>query len=478
MSQASRLTRRQAAALVKLLALTPSHQLHRERVLDLIWPDDTVEEALPKLHKAAHYARRACEHEDAVVLRGDLVRLFPDSTLEVDALVFESLAHRALELSDVAVARDALALYGGELLPEDRFEDWADLTRESLAELHRELLRLDGRWRELIELDPADEGAHVELMRQNLAAGDRHAAIRQFERLDRALRQELGVAPGPEARRLRERAVAEGPTEPRLTPVSPDLRLVGRERELAVIEQLLDEAATGTERSVFLSGPAGMGKSTILAAWRTAAERRGVLVASGTAAPIEGSWPYAPIVEAISGLARRHPSLLSELPEPIREELDGVIAGAQAEWTGKTGHQRFFVAAAALFRAAAARSGLLITIDDVHDADDASLRLLHYLSRALLEDRIVLAMGLRPAPHGDTLAELRHSMVARHGVLDLELVAAAPPSRWRRSSRGMFRMLRPSWSSRSPSSRAGFPSPPASSPGAPPRSRSGSRTSR
>ena len=117
-----------------------------------------------------------------------------------------------------------------------------------------------------------------------------------------------------------------------------------------MIEQLLDEAATGTERSVFLSGPAGMGKSTILAAWRAAAERRGVLVASGTAAPIEGSWPYAPIVEAISGLARRHPSLLSELAEPIREELDGVLAGAQAEWTGKTGHQRFFVAAAALFR--------------------------------------------------------------------------------------------------------------------------------
>ena len=204
-SQASRLNRRQATALVKLLALTPAHQLHRERVLDLIWPDDTVEESLPKLHKAAHFARRACDHADAVVLRGDLVRLFPDSELTVDALIFESLAHRALETGDLLAARDALALYGGELLPQDRFEDWADLSRENLAQLHRELLRLDGRWRELIELDPADEGAHVELMRQHLADGDRHAAIREFERLDRALRQELGVAPGAEALRLRER---------------------------------------------------------------------------------------------------------------------------------------------------------------------------------------------------------------------------------------------------------------------------------
>ena len=143
-SQASRLNRRQATALVKLLALTPAHQLHRERVLDLIWPDDTVEESLPKLHKAAHFARRACEHADAVVLRGDLVRLFPDSDLTVDALTFESLAHRALETGDLTAARDALTLYGGELLPQDRFEDWADVSRENLGQLHRELLRL--RW--------------------------------------------------------------------------------------------------------------------------------------------------------------------------------------------------------------------------------------------------------------------------------------------------------------------------------------------
>ena len=222
-SQASRLTRRQAASLVKLLALTPSHQLHRERVLDLIWPDDTVEEALPKLHKAAHYARRACEHEDAVVLRGELVRLFPDSTLEVDALAFESLAHRALELGDVAVARDALALYGGELLPEDRFEDWAEPDpREPRRAAPRTAAPRRALARARSSSTPPTRAPTSSSMRQHLAAGDRHAAIRQFERLDRALRQELGVAPGPEARRLRERAVAEEATEPRLAPASAD----------------------------------------------------------------------------------------------------------------------------------------------------------------------------------------------------------------------------------------------------------------
>ena len=152
-----------------------------------------------------------------------------------------------------------------------------------------------------------------------------------------------------------------------------------------------------------------------------AAERRGLLVASGTAAPIEGAWPYAPIVEAIAGLARRHPWVLADLPEPAREELDHALSGAQAEWTGETGHQRFFVAAAALFRGAAARSGLLVTMDDVNDSDDASLRLLHYLNRALVDEQVVFAMASRPAPAGGTLAELQHNLVTRHGVLDLEL---------------------------------------------------------
>jgi len=53
--------RRQAAALVKILALSPRRTLHREQLIDLLWPELTVEDAAPRLHKAAHYARRALD---------------------------------------------------------------------------------------------------------------------------------------------------------------------------------------------------------------------------------------------------------------------------------------------------------------------------------------------------------------------------------------------------------------------------------
>src|SRR4051794_36641542 len=69
--------RRQAAALVKVIALTPSRTMHREQLMDHLWPELSVDAAAPRLHKAAHYARRALHLADSVVLAGDTVALFP-----------------------------------------------------------------------------------------------------------------------------------------------------------------------------------------------------------------------------------------------------------------------------------------------------------------------------------------------------------------------------------------------------------------
>src|SRR5579859_2685834 len=126
----TRWQRRQAAALVKVLALAPGRRLHREQVMDLLWPQDTIAEAAPKLHKAAHYARRALGVPGAVVLRGESILLCPRASVTVDAACFEDLARRALGTGDAAAAREALARYGGELLPADRYEEWAEAHRE------------------------------------------------------------------------------------------------------------------------------------------------------------------------------------------------------------------------------------------------------------------------------------------------------------------------------------------------------------
>lgn len=185
--------RRHGAALVKLLAISPSRSLHRDRVIDALWPDVDYDVAVPRLHKAAHYARRALGHQDAVVLRADAVRLCPDFAVYVDAVRFRQLADYALRDGGIAEAKEALALYGGDLLPEDIYETWADPHRQELRRLYLEMLHQAEDWHQAVTADPADERAHLALARRYAELGNRVAALRQLDQLDHVMREELGL---------------------------------------------------------------------------------------------------------------------------------------------------------------------------------------------------------------------------------------------------------------------------------------------
>jgi DNA-binding SARP family transcriptional activator len=196
-------SRRQSAALVKLLAMSPGRSLHRELVMDALWPGLGVDDAAPRLHKAAHYARRSLGDADAVVLRADAVSLWPDAEVHVDMVQFRHLAESALSNGSVAAAKGALAFYGGELLPQDLYESWAEPQRLHVRRLYVELLRLAEDWHQVLAAEPADEPAHLALVGRYAARGDRVAALRQLDRLDRVMRRELGLGPSERARELR-----------------------------------------------------------------------------------------------------------------------------------------------------------------------------------------------------------------------------------------------------------------------------------
>lgn len=414
-------SRRQAAALVKVLALAPGRRLHREQVLDLIWPDEPPAQAAPKLHKAAHYARRALGVPAAVALRGDAVLLAPDGGVHVDVERFESLAAAALAAADAAAADVALAAYAGDLLPQDRYADWAAARRDRLRGTQLDLLRLTGRWDRVVELDSTDEPAHLALMRRYAAAGDRHAALRQFERMERALGRELGVRPGEQAVALRNRLLAEHGAAP-----AAPAPLVGRRAELSAAEKLLLGTAFGRSRTLIVTGPAGIGKSALLAVLAARAAESGYAVGHGTSAAVEGAWPYAPVLEALAQLCRLRPGLLGGLRAEHRTEIDRALAGGELSWTGASSHQRLFVAVAELIRQAAGTTGLLLVVDDVHEADDASLRLLHYIARSTRDQRVCLVLAHRPAPRTGALADTRASLLERHGATEIALGPLRP----------------------------------------------------
>ncbi|MBO0844701.1 MAG: AAA family ATPase [Nocardioides sp.] len=376
-------SRRHAAALVKLLAVSPAARLHRDRVVDALWPDLTLDSALPRLHKAAHYARRAVGDQNAVVLGGDVVALFPDATVEVDAVVFENAAAEAITASPASAEVCAAALeQAAELLPDDLGEPWLDEPRERLRLRLVQLLRCAGRWEELLRVEPGDEEAHVELLREAVVRGDRSEGLRRYARMEQALETELGIAPPPEAVVLRDRLLTTGrasPPPPRsdagasATLWSTGPALLERDAELGEMLAAVGSAIEGGHGFVILvAGEPGAGKSALV---------RGFLdrLASDVAVLVGGCDDL--LVPRSLGpfrdMAHDHPELGAAL---ATESLDDVPP--------------------ALLHAFAARPCVLV-IEDVHWADDATLDVIRFLARRVPGIPGALVLTFRDSGVGD-----------------------------------------------------------------------------
>src|ERR671910_1363142 len=128
--------RRKAQTLLKVLALSPGHRLHREQAMELLWPDLDPKAALNNLHYALHVARRTLEPSAPagaasgyLHLRGESLALSPEGPVWVDVEAFEEAATTARHALGPAAYRAAIDLYSGELLPQDRYEAWAEERR-------------------------------------------------------------------------------------------------------------------------------------------------------------------------------------------------------------------------------------------------------------------------------------------------------------------------------------------------------------
>ena len=293
---------RRASDLVKLLALAPGHRMPRDEVLEALWPQLGADAAAANLHKAASYARRALGERGAVVLRAGMVELAPDAEVTTDVERFEDGDDSA---------------YGGELLPDQPYEEWLLAPRARLQERRLVAMRSEGRWDEVLLAEPADEEAHRALMRRHVASGDRPAAARQF-RLLRDELSRLGAEPSEETLAL-QRELTRGPAVRATRLLHAPVE--GRERELAAASAALRRAAAADGGALLVTGPLGMGKTRLAEAVLAEAEELEFHTLRGAAREEEGRTPYAPIVEALDPLAERRPELAGALTESAQAAL-------------------------------------------------------------------------------------------------------------------------------------------------------------
>src|SRR5215211_6714651 len=124
---------RKAAALVKVLAMAPGHRLHREQTTDLLWPYLGKKAASNNFRGTLYAARKALDPAQGprylASEEGQLL-LCPEGYLWVDVEAFEEAAAATRRSQDPAAYRTAIELYAGELLPEDRYEEWVEARRE------------------------------------------------------------------------------------------------------------------------------------------------------------------------------------------------------------------------------------------------------------------------------------------------------------------------------------------------------------
>ncbi|HET8587375.1 MAG TPA: adenylate/guanylate cyclase domain-containing protein, partial [Candidatus Limnocylindria bacterium] len=192
--------------------------------------------------------------------------------------------------------------------------------------------------------------------------------------------------------------------------------LVGRRRELALLDAALDDAADGHQLIITLSGEAGIGKSRLALETRARAQERGFAAVWATAVSYRSAFPYYLVTQLVEQLAGRHSpaelrtvlvgiaqrdaepttvgrwvAALDELRDPDSPEA-ATLAGVTPE-----ARQHLVVQAlAALLAHRAAERPQLIVLDDLQWADASSLAVLDELLALTSGEPVLVLMLQRP----------------------------------------------------------------------------------
>ena len=423
-----RLTGGKQKALLALLLLHADRVVPMDRLVDDLWGDDLPDTARKMVQIFVSQLRkqlpdgllRTRAPGYVVDLDGHTLDLRRFEELYADGR--EALAHGHAHEAAAALG-GALDLWRGQALAEFE-EPFARLEEARLAEQHLTCLeeRIDadlarGRHAQLVaELDalmrrhPVRERLRSQLMLALYRCGRHAEALDAFQRYRRMLDDELGIAPSARLKELERRMLqqdaslehlAEEPSSssgygadsapagvlPRLAePVG------GRERELIDLERLREEAQTGARRLAFITGEAGIGKTTIvesLVARAGAAAR--TLVAHGQCVEHRGAGePYLPVLEALGRLARQPygqqlvpllarqaPTWLAQMPWLL---ADDELEAVQGRLVGAT-PLRMLREIIETLELISQELTLVFVLEDLHWSDPSTIDLLDALAR-------------------------------------------------------------------------------------------------
>jgi DNA-binding SARP family transcriptional activator len=418
----------------------------RDKLATLLWGGTSDHQARDSLRHAVAALRKALPVAEGVppVLRvdGQTLALDPGG-VEVDVVTFE----RRVKEGTVLALEDAAELYRGDLLlgmdlSEPLFEDWLVAERERLRETALEamvqLLALQSRTAgterailtavRLLALDPLQERVHRTLMQLYVRQGRRGAALKQYQLCVDRLERELGTEPEAETKALYRELLQRSVDVPGVADAAEDRRaraslelpavetpLFGRQADVASLQMRLEEVNAGHGHVATVVGEAGIGKTRLVTTLATDAVTRGCRVLIGRCHEGDALLPFAPWVDACRAgrldadhrvLARLHPARRAELARLLPE------TGTPDLPSPSDSLLPLFESVSELLQQVAAQQPLVMVLEDMHWADEMSLRLLAFIGRRLPSWPALLIVTAREEDLGDaalpqrTIAEL------------------------------------------------------------------------
>jgi DNA-binding SARP family transcriptional activator len=403
---------RKVRSLLRMLACHPGRFHSHDALTDMLWGERPPADPAANLQVFVNRIRRATNEPGLVVTASGGYALRADQRFIVDGESFaESVAACSTMTGREALSnyRSALALFAGEPLAEDRYDDWAQAYRERLNRLHQDALERAAAVAMVcdesalaveyataaVAAEPLREVAALTLVRALAATGDQAAALAHYDRYRRALASDLGLDPSPAAEALHAALLQGDPVEGGKAGVGSvaapaafrPLRFVGRAAECdAVLAACLPGGSGGVAT---ISGPSGAGKSRLLGeiAGRSAA---GVL--SLRAYWPERSEPWSLARGLIGEVMAADVTSPDELAPPLRAALASIVPEIEPPVAAIADplSRRALIFEAAV-RLVSAMPATLVMVDDLQWADPSSLLLLAALSERVPGLGMVLA---------------------------------------------------------------------------------------
>jgi len=192
---------------------------------------------------------------------------------------------------------------------------------------------------------------------------------------------------------------------------------VGRTADVELLRRLVADVAAGQGGAVLVEGEPGIGKSALLATGLADARRLGCEVLWGAADELGQRFPLQVMLECLRIDPRSPDSRRAEIARLLR----GDVARAGTVPVAASGAGDPVVAAVerllALVDVLCSASPVVLVVDDLQWADEASLLVWHRLSRAVAQLPLLLVGACRPVPQREELERLRRGLRSRDGVV-------------------------------------------------------------